>query len=46
MDDDKDDKSIVEKTLEAVKDIAVVAADTRPLGLGRVVRLRRGSTFP
>ena len=27
MDDDKDDKSIVEKTLEAVKDIAVVASE-------------------
>jgi hypothetical protein len=27
MDDDKDDKSIIEKTLEAVKDIAVVASE-------------------
>ena len=29
-DDDKDDKSIIEKTLEAVKDIAVVASEPTP----------------
>jgi hypothetical protein len=29
MDDDKDDKSIIEKTLEAVKGIAAVASESR-----------------
>jgi hypothetical protein len=27
MDNDKDDKSIIDKTLEAVKDIAAIAAE-------------------
>jgi hypothetical protein len=35
MDDDKDDKSIIEKTLEAVKDIAVVASEVTHEAMSR-----------